>query len=162
MEINKYNNITLREALNELTNSYDMEYLTLHFIHGLYDASELTDKEFKVAVSNISILIASLIALRRKETSILIGLDVYVDDMDSANLVNDAYYTLPNDTVKYALDFLDWGDVIDARINANSIINHGLLNVVITTLIELSFYGYDYETAMKGLQETKDSLEKYL
>ena len=158
MEINKYNNITLREALNDLTSSYDMEYLTSHFIHGLYDVSELTDEKFKVAVTNVSILIASLMALPRKETNNLIGLDVYVNDTDSANLVNDAYYTLPNVKDKYALDFLDWADIIDARIDENSIINHGLLNVVVATLIELSFYGYDYETAMKGLQETKTSI----
>lgn len=162
MEENKYISIALREAIDKLTCNYEVEYLTSHFIHGLYDLSNLKDEGFKVAVLNVDKLIRSLMSLPPKETNCLIGFDVHVDDSDKSHLVNDAYYTLPNDTEKYALDYIDWADVIDAQIDSRSIIHHGLLNVVVATLIELSFYGYDYETAMKGLQETKDSIEKCL
>ena len=159
MEINKYTNITLREAIKELVENHDMKYLTSLFILGLNGDTALTDEKFKVAVSNISKLIQSLIDLPYKDIGCVIALDVYVDDTDKMSLGNDVYYTLPNDTEKYALDFLDWANVIDARIDVKSIAHHGLLNVVIATLIELSFYGYDYKTAMKGLQETKDYLD---
>ena len=158
MENNKLNDITLRSAINELNNSYKTEYLTISFINKLDNRYELNDEQFKNAVLNVNTLIKSLLDLPNKVTDCLIGLDVYVDDANKSSLVYDAYYTLPDDTEKYALDFLDWADVIDAYIDSRSIIYHGLLNVVVATLIELSFYGYDYETAMKGLQETKDSI----
>lgn len=98
MKNNKLNDITLRIAIKELVDSYEIQYLTSHFIHQLYNVSELNDEQFKSAVLNVNTSIKSLMDLSNKETDCLIGLDVYIDDTNKTSLIYDVFFTLPNDT----------------------------------------------------------------
>lgn len=65
-----------------------------------------------------------------------------------------------NDPVHYAMDLIDWKELIDAPIDDQSILKYGTERTLVEILWEITFDGYDYQTVCTNQKKLLESLKK--
>lgn len=149
--------MTLRELLKLVNNKEDIEYIISFFAMILDDANNdhvLRHIKDDKAYKRMSSMIDELLSLDVKGNDKILCTERIIDDFygKGEEYYFESYMIQKNDDAHYSLDFIDWREVIDSKIDERSIFKHGYLDVASSILWELSFIGYDLKSVQKVLK----------
>lgn len=157
--------MTLRELLKLVNNQSDIEYIVSFFAMHLNDSSSdhvLRQIKDDKAYQRMSSMIDELLSLDVKGNDKILCTERIIDDFygKGEEYYFESYMMQKNDDTHYSLDFIDWREVIDSKIDEYSLFKYGYLDVATSILWELSFLGFDLKTVEKGLKELADTIDE--
>ncbi len=138
--------MTLRELLKLINNKQDIEYIVSFFAMHLNDSSNdhvLRHIKDDKAYQRISSMIDELLSLDVKVNDSRLCTERSIDDFygKGEEYYFDSYIMEKDDDSHYSLDFIDWREVIDSKIDEHSLFKYGYLDVATSIMWELSFLG---------------------
>lgn len=152
--------MTFRELLKMHDNLKDKEYFV--FVFSQYLRKDKKKKNMQLALKLVDGLFKELLGFEKASTSLTIGVKRHLDDLeeDTIQYYYDVYVIEANDPVHYAMDLIDWKELIDAPIDDKSILKYGTERTLVEILWEITFDGYDYQTVCKNQKKFLESLKK--
>ena len=157
--------MTLRELLKLVNNKEDIEYIVSFFAMHLNDSSSdhvlrqiKDDKAYKKMSSMIDELLSLDIKVNKKRLCTERSIDDFYDKGEEYYF--DSYMMEKDADSHYSLDFIDWREVIDSKIDEHSLFKYGYLDVATSILWELSFLGFNLKTVEKELKELADTIDE--
>ena len=138
--------MTLRELLKLINNKQDIEYIVSFFAMHLNDSANdhvLRHIKDDKAYQRISSMIDELLSLDVKVNDSRLCTERSIDDFygKGEEYYFDSYIMEKDDDSHYSLDFIDWREVIDSKIDEHSLFKYGYLDVATSIMWELSFLG---------------------
>ncbi|MEF2609840.1 MAG: DUF6557 family protein [Faecalicoccus sp.] len=151
--------MTFRELLKMHDNPKDKEYFA--FVFSQYLKKCTIKKNMQPTIKRIDRLFKELLGFERTPFHWTIGVERYLDDLEEETIqyFYDVYIMEENDPVHYAMDLIDWKELIDAPIVEESILKYGTERTLIEILWEITFDGFDYQTVCKNQKKLLDSLK---
>ena len=124
----------------------DIEYIVSFFAMHLNDSSNdhvLRHIKDDKAYQRISSMIDELLSLDVKVNDSRLCTERSIDDFygKGEEYYFDSYIMEKDDDSHYSLDFIDWREVIDSKIDEHSLFKYGYLDVATSIMWELSFLG---------------------
>ena len=153
--------MTFRELLKMHDNPKDKEYFA--FVFSQYLKKRTIKKNMQSAIKQTDGLFEELLDFEKTPTHWTIGVERYLDDLEEETIqyFYDVYIMEENDPVHYAMDLIDWKELIDAPIVEESILKYGTERTLVEILWEITFDGFDYQTVCKNQKKLLESLKKY-
>lgn len=153
--------MTFRELLKMHDNPKDKEYFA--FVFSQYFKKRTIKKNMQSAIKQTDGLFEELLDFEKTPTHWTIGVERYLDDLEEETIqyFYDVYIMEENDPVHYAMDLIDWKELIDAPIVEESILKYGTERTLVEILWEITFDGFDYQTVCKNQKKLLESLKKY-
>lgn len=153
--------MTFRELLKMHDNPKDKEYFA--FVFSQYLKKRTIKKNMQSAIKQTDGLFEELLDFEKTPTHWTIGVERYLDDLEEETIqyIYDVYIMEENDPVHYAMDLIDWKELIDAPIVEESILKYGTERILVEILWEITFDGFDYQTVCKNQKKLLESLKKY-
>lgn len=152
--------MTFRELLKMHDNPKDKEYFA--FVFSQYLKKRTIKKNMQSAIKQTDGLFEELLDFEKTPTHWTIGVERYLDDLEEETIqyFYDVYIMEENDPVHYAMDLIDWKELIDAPIVEESILKYGTERTLVEILWEITFDGFDYQTVCKNQKKLLESLKK--
>lgn len=152
--------MTFRELLKMHDNPKDKEYFA--FVFSQYLKKRTIKKNMQSAIQQTDGLFEELLDFEKTPTHWTIGVERYLDDLEEETIqyYYDVYIMEENDPVHYAMDLIDWMELIDAPIVEESILKYGTERILVEILWEITFDGFDYQTVCKNQKKLLESLKK--
>lgn len=142
--------MTLRELMIIYNTQEKMEYIMFEFLKKF----SRKDKIDSYNITKIQRLFQELLSFEKNNRKEIIYVERYKDDIgDTIQYYYDVYFREETSKESYALDFMDWKEVIDFNIDEKSLWKYGEETVLIEILWEITFDGFDYETVKKRSEE---------
>lgn len=151
--------MTFRELLKMHDNPKDKEYFA--FVFSQYLKKRTIKKNMQSAIKQTDGLFEELLDFEKTPTHWTIGVERYLDDLEEETIqyIYDVYIMEENDPVHYAMDLIDWKELIDAPIVEESILKYGTERILVEILWEITFDGFDYQTVCKNQKKLLESLK---
>lgn len=151
--------MTFRELLKMHDNPKDKEYFA--FVFSQYLKKRTIKKNMQSAIKQTDGLFEELLDFEKTPTLWTIGVERYLDDLEEETIqyFYDVYIMEENDPVHYAMDLIDWKELIDAPIVEESILKYGTERILVEILWEITFDGFDYQTVCKNQKKLLESLK---
>ena len=151
--------MTFRELLKMHDNPKDKEYFA--FVFSQYLKKSTIKKNMQSAIKQTDGLFEELLDFEKTPTHWTIGVERYLDDLEEETIqyIYDVYIMEENDPVHYAMDLIDWKELIDAPIVEESILKYGTERILVEILWEITFDGFDYQTVCKNQKKLLESLK---
>lgn len=152
--------MTFRELLKMHDNPKDKEYFA--FVFSQYLKKRTIKKNMQSAIKQTDGLFEELLDFEKTPTHWTIGVERYLDDLEEETIqyIYDVYIMEENDPVHYAMDLIDWKELIDAPIVGESILKYGTERILVEILWEITFDGFDYQTVCKNQKKLLESIKK--
>lgn len=151
--------MTFRELLKMHDIPKDKEYFA--FVFSQYLKKWTIKKNMQSTIKRIDRLFEELLDFEKTPTHWTIGVERYLDDLEEETIqyFYDVYIMEENDPVHYAMDLIDWKELIDASIVEESILKYGTERTLVEILWEITFDGFDYQTVCKNQKKLLESLK---